>query len=73
MAAKPFSLAPRLDHGFTQHDADECVSLIMATTDGPAGTRLHEKLILGCYVDDLFTAYSHDDEQSLYHTFTTAL
>ena len=61
-----------LDHGFTQHDADECVFSIMATTDGPAGKR-QEKLILGCYVDDLFTAYSHDDEQSLYHTFTTAL
>eukprot|EP00966_Prymnesium_polylepis_P086843 2009888-Prymnesium_polylepis.1 len=44
----------------------------MATTDGPAGKR-QEKLILGCYVDYLFTAYSHDDEQSLYHTFTTAL
>eukprot|EP00966_Prymnesium_polylepis_P269166 6218045-Prymnesium_polylepis.1 len=44
----------------------------MATTDGPAGKR-QEKLILGCYVDDLFTAYSHDDEQSLYHTFITAL
>eukprot|EP00966_Prymnesium_polylepis_P089183 2064613-Prymnesium_polylepis.1 len=25
----------------------------MATTDGPAGKR-QEKLILGCYVDDLF-------------------
>jgi hypothetical protein len=28
-----------LDHGFTQHDADECVFSIMATTDGPAGKR----------------------------------
>ena len=29
--------------------------------------------MLGCYVDDLFTLYSHDDEHSLYHSFTQAL
>ena len=61
-----------LSHGFTQHDSDECVFSIMKETDGPAGKR-HEKLIVGCYVDDMFTAYSHDDEQSLYHQFTDAL
>ncbi len=44
----------------------------MKDTDGPAGKR-SEKLIIGCYVDDLFATYSHDDEQSLYHKFTTAL
>jgi len=61
-----------LKHGFTQHDADDCVFSIMKDTDGPAGKR-SEKLIIGCYVDDLFATYSHDDEQSLYHEFTTAL
>ena len=29
--------------------------------------------MLGCYVDDLFTLYSHDDEHSLYQSFTTDL
>ena len=42
------------------------------TVDTPSGPR-EEKLILGCYVDDLFCAYSHDDQHSLYHQFTTAL
>eukprot|EP00966_Prymnesium_polylepis_P087578 2026521-Prymnesium_polylepis.1 len=32
----------------------------MKDTDGPAGKR-SKKLVIGCYVDDLFAAYSHDD------------
>eukprot|EP00965_Chrysotila_dentata_P055814 1851033-Pleurochrysis_carterae.AAC.1 len=31
------------------------------------------RLIVGCYVDDLITLYSHDGEGSLYDEFTTAL
>eukprot|EP00966_Prymnesium_polylepis_P194985 4519859-Prymnesium_polylepis.1 len=44
----------------------------MKDTDGPAGKR-SEKLVIGCYADGLFAAYSHDDEPSLYHEFMTAL
>ena len=29
--------------------------------------------MIGCYVDDLFVLYSHDDEYSLYSQFTRAL
>ena len=33
-----------------------------------------ETLIIGCCVDDLFTIYSHDDdEHSIYHSFTKQL
>ena len=28
---------------------------------------------IGCYVDDLFTIYSHYDEHSIYHSFTKQL
>ena len=38
----------------------------------PAGSR-DEYLAIGVYVDDLFVAYSHDDEHSLYHEFTTSM
>eukprot|EP00965_Chrysotila_dentata_P104199 3441020-Pleurochrysis_carterae.AAC.1 len=31
------------------------------------------RLTLGCFVDDLFTLYSHDGEGSLYASFTEAL
>eukprot|EP00965_Chrysotila_dentata_P155542 5139394-Pleurochrysis_carterae.AAC.1 len=31
------------------------------------------RLILDCYVDDLFTLYSHDGSGSLYEDFTSAL
>ena len=42
------------------------------TVTTPTGPR-EEVLLLGCYVDDLFTLYSHDDKYSLYHRFTTDL
>ena len=29
--------------------------------------------VIGCYVDDLFTLFSHDDEHSIYHSFTSRL
>jgi hypothetical protein len=61
-----------LDYGFHQHDDDTCVFSIYDTVDTPSGPR-EEKLIIGCYVDDLFCAYSHDDEYSLYHKFTSEL
>ena len=61
-----------LDYGFRQHDDDTCVFSIFDTVDTPSGPR-EEKLIIGCYVDDLFCAYSHDDEYSLYHKFTSKL
>ena len=61
-----------LDYGFHQHDDDSCVFSIYDTVDTPSGPR-QEKLIIGCYVDDLFCAYSHDDKYSLYHKFTAAL
>ena len=51
-----------------------CVSVFVkrATVQTPSGPR-EETLIIGCYVDDLFTLYSHDDEHSLYHSFTERL
>jgi hypothetical protein len=61
-----------LEYGFRQHADDSCVFSIYKAVDTPSGPR-EEKLILGCYVDDLFCAYSHDDRHSLYHQFTTAL
>ena len=30
-------------------------------------------MILGCYVDDLWSGYTHDDEHSLYHQFIQKL
>ena len=42
------------------------------TVQTPSGPR-EETLIIGCYVDDLFTLYSHDDKHSIYHSFTKQL
>ena len=61
-----------LEQGFTQSKEDSCIFTIMRSVDTPDGKR-DEKLILGCYVDDLCAAYSHDDEHSLYHHFTKSL
>ena len=36
-------------------------------------TRGDERLILGCYVDDMFTLHSHEGDASLYAEFVTAL
>ena len=30
-------------------------------------------MIIGCYIDDLFTIYSHDNEHSICHSFTERL
>ena len=58
--------------GFVQCHSDPCVFTCSRSVDTPDGPR-NERLILGCYVDDLFTLYSHDDEHSLYHKFSRDL
>eukprot|EP00965_Chrysotila_dentata_P085633 2824763-Pleurochrysis_carterae.AAC.1 len=35
--------------------------------------KVEQRLTLSCYVDDLFTLYSHDGEGSLYNDFVQAL
>jgi len=37
------------------------------------GVKCHERLIVGCYVDDLYVLASHRDAGSLYAEFTSAL
>eukprot|EP00965_Chrysotila_dentata_P105991 3500124-Pleurochrysis_carterae.AAC.1 len=54
--------------GFTQSDADPCVFVCNKEVQGKPQT-----LILGCYVDDLFTVYSDEGLSSLYASFTTDL
>eukprot|EP00965_Chrysotila_dentata_P157080 5189407-Pleurochrysis_carterae.AAC.1 len=50
-----------LEFGFSQCKSDPCVFTMTKCVDGV----LH-RLTLGCYVDDLFTLYSHDGDGSLY-------
>ena len=59
-------------HGLAATDGDPCVFEQRRTVQTPAGPR-DEMLFVGCYVDDLFILYSHDDEHSLYHQFSTSL
>ena len=59
-------------HGFKQMQSDTCVFYRTKTVDTPSGPRV-ERLLVGCYVDDLFVLKSHDDEHSMYHEFVTAL
>eukprot|EP00965_Chrysotila_dentata_P113900 3765808-Pleurochrysis_carterae.AAC.1 len=54
--------------GFTQCASDPCVFTLSKDVDG-----VTQRLILGCYVDDLFTLYSHDGDGSLYQRFTADL
>ena len=61
-----------IDYGFTALHSDPCVFHIHKTVQTPDGPR-DERLIVGCYVDDLFVLYSHDDDHSLYHSFTEVL
>eukprot|EP00965_Chrysotila_dentata_P184746 6098906-Pleurochrysis_carterae.AAC.1 len=50
------SLFPWLrEWGFTQCASDPCVFTAERTVDG-----VTQRVILGCYVDDLFTLYTHD-------------
>ena len=67
------SLFPWLQsQGLEQLGADSCVFVRRQRRETPAGSR-DEYLAIGVYVDDLFIAYSHDDEHSLYHEFTTSM
>eukprot|EP00965_Chrysotila_dentata_P167708 5537954-Pleurochrysis_carterae.AAC.1 len=54
--------------GFKQCDSDPCVFPITRKIAG-----VSQRLVLGCYVDDLFTLYSHDGPESLNERFTADL
>ena len=58
--------------GLSACDSDSCVFQTHRVVKTPSGPR-NEILIVGCYVDDLFVLYSHDDEHSLYSRFTSDL
>eukprot|EP00965_Chrysotila_dentata_P155942 5153427-Pleurochrysis_carterae.AAC.3 len=63
------SLFPWLrDWGFTQCKSYRCVFTVERTVGG-----ITQRVILGCYVDDLVTLYTHDGDGSLYDTFTRDL
>eukprot|EP00965_Chrysotila_dentata_P089339 2950268-Pleurochrysis_carterae.AAC.1 len=54
------SLFPWLrEWGFKQCNSDPCVFTITRKVAG-----VSQRLVLGCYVDDLFTLYSHDGPES---------
>eukprot|EP00965_Chrysotila_dentata_P167345 5525770-Pleurochrysis_carterae.AAC.1 len=57
-----------LDFGFEQYGSDPCVFKMKRVVNG-----IEQRVILGCYVDDLFTPYSHDGPDSLYNDFVRAL
>eukprot|EP00965_Chrysotila_dentata_P178274 5888173-Pleurochrysis_carterae.AAC.1 len=57
-----------LDFGFTQCASDPCVFTMTKVIN-----KVEQRLTLGCYVDDLFTLYSHDATGSLYDEFVQAL
>ena len=69
-AIYPWLTSPEV--GLSQCSSDSSVFTIMETVQTPEGPR-DEYLIVGCYVDDLFCLYSHDDEFSVYSRFTTQL
>ena len=60
------------DASFTQTYGDSCLFYCCREIETPSGKRV-ERLIVGVYVDDLCILYSHSDEHSLYHKFTTDL
>eukprot|EP00965_Chrysotila_dentata_P004448 144666-Pleurochrysis_carterae.AAC.1 len=55
-----------LKYGFTQCSSDPCVFTLQRKSPD-------ERLIIGCYVDDLFILHHDDAPGSLYATFTDAL
>eukprot|EP00965_Chrysotila_dentata_P025040 830479-Pleurochrysis_carterae.AAC.1 len=57
-----------LDFGFKQCESDPCVFTMTKTVD-----KVEQRVILACYVDDLFTLYFHDGPGSLYDDFVRAL
>ena len=58
---------------FTQLDSDNCVFVKKRDSVNADGSPRTEMLLVGCYVDDLFVLYSHDDPTSLYAEFASAL
>eukprot|EP00965_Chrysotila_dentata_P261787 6214368-Pleurochrysis_carterae.AAC.2 len=63
------SLFPWLrEWGLCQCETDPCVFTAQRTVNGVV-----QKLVVGCYVDDLLTLYAEDGPGSLYAEFTTAL
>ena len=50
-----------------------CSSVFVRRRSVAAGDKRDELVVIGCYVDDLFIVYSHDDEQSIYSEFTSKL
>ena len=67
------SLFPWLEEiGFKATESDSCVFQKTETRATPSGPR-EEKVVIGCYVDDLQVLYKEDDDDSLYRSFTTAL
>eukprot|EP00965_Chrysotila_dentata_P159452 5267501-Pleurochrysis_carterae.AAC.1 len=59
------TLFPWLEaQGFQQSSTDTCIF---------SKVRGGDKLVVGCYVDDLFVLYSSDTSDSLYSEFSTAL
>ena len=60
------------DVGMRQLFADSCVFEMKRTMPTPDGPR-DERLIVGCYVDDLCCCASHTDEHSLYQDFINQL
>ena len=67
------TLFPWLEEfGFKPCEYDSCVFQCRRTMQTPDGPR-DEHVVLGCYVDDLATAYRHDDEHSLYQLFVSEL
>eukprot|EP00965_Chrysotila_dentata_P029999 998925-Pleurochrysis_carterae.AAC.1 len=57
-----------LQWGFAQCSTDPCVFTAQREVNGVV-----QRLIIGCYVDDLFTLYYDDGAGSLYETFTSDL
>eukprot|EP00965_Chrysotila_dentata_P040086 1331111-Pleurochrysis_carterae.AAC.1 len=55
-----------LQCGFTQSSSDPCVFTLRDDTTW-------QRLILGCYVDDLFILHTNSEPGSLYARFTEAL
>ena len=59
--------------GFVATESDPCVFVRREMNMTPHGPR-KETLIIGVYVDDLFTLFSHKDKHSIYqHSFTEQL
>eukprot|EP00965_Chrysotila_dentata_P140011 4628599-Pleurochrysis_carterae.AAC.1 len=48
-----------IDFGFTQCKSDPCVFTKVARIDD-----VEQRLTIECYVDDLFTLYTHDGPRS---------